>query len=517
MIIVEPKIASVADALVTGNEAMVNSPTELTIEAIAIVAHNTVRAFSELVDDDQLLPWDESPEWVKQSAIRGVAWHLTHLNATPEESHEEWMRQKQEEGWSCGPEKSETDKQHPCMVPYAELDWRHRTKDFLFSGLVNSIYESLPDEDRGRLIGSVTEQSPVYDNAVAGTEGITDWFKGLIERFKNWNTRRIQSREKPNSEWRLFIRDIYKYCAELERTYGNDTWLAARTYADLPIDMSDCVKYITTVDRKQILTRDLQRLINQTGQRIRAEIHQQFKRTCDTQFRYIDMIQRSNTTAVRSIADSYVVREKPLSDYVKPEYFVDIKPLVDPDSLRLKHTEQPLNQHTVKEMFEFLMALLHEAERTMEVFLEIMSIEKPVYVIPEEKAWLPGRYNVINVGNANKRKRRLIDELKYTDLNTLDPHHDNIVDVERDNQIYTIVHSSRRAKELFTVLSPRLNPEFWVRAALDCRDEEIAAFLAAFDVYPNTAVVGDAINGMFDLVIGQCLYIERLISRSIIK
>lgn len=36
-------------------------------------------------------------------------------------AHEVWARQRSAEGWRYGPERNDTRKEHPCLVPYEQL------------------------------------------------------------------------------------------------------------------------------------------------------------------------------------------------------------------------------------------------------------------------------------------------------------------------------------------------------------------------------------------------------------
>ena len=38
-----------------------------------------------------------------------------------ENTHDIWARRRMDEGWSYGPRRDDALKQHPCLVPYAEL------------------------------------------------------------------------------------------------------------------------------------------------------------------------------------------------------------------------------------------------------------------------------------------------------------------------------------------------------------------------------------------------------------
>ncbi len=38
-----------------------------------------------------------------------------------EHAHDIWARQRMADGWTYGPERSDSQKHHPCLVPYADL------------------------------------------------------------------------------------------------------------------------------------------------------------------------------------------------------------------------------------------------------------------------------------------------------------------------------------------------------------------------------------------------------------
>lgn len=109
------------------------------IEEIAKVAHEINKAYCDSIGDTSQSEWKEAPDWQKESAIKGVEFHLTNPDATPEKSHESWLKQKESEGWKYGPVKNPDAKEHPCYVPYNELPIEQRSKDFLFRQVVHSL------------------------------------------------------------------------------------------------------------------------------------------------------------------------------------------------------------------------------------------------------------------------------------------------------------------------------------------------------------------------------------------
>lgn len=106
-------------------------------EYIAEVAHEVNRAYCQSIGDNSQVPWEDAPQWQKDSAVLGVELHINNPDAGPEASHESWMNQKLADGWVYGDEKRPELKQHPCLVPFAQLPKEQQAKDYLFRGVVH--------------------------------------------------------------------------------------------------------------------------------------------------------------------------------------------------------------------------------------------------------------------------------------------------------------------------------------------------------------------------------------------
>lgn len=111
--------------------------TAFTPSEIAKVCHEVNRAYCRSIGDDSQLSWEDAPQWQKDSAINGVSFHMEN-ETTPEQSHENWMKEKLENGWKYGDVKDSEKKEHPCIVPYNQLPVEQRTKDYLFKAVVES-------------------------------------------------------------------------------------------------------------------------------------------------------------------------------------------------------------------------------------------------------------------------------------------------------------------------------------------------------------------------------------------
>jgi hypothetical protein len=115
-------------------------------KTIARVAHEINRAYCQALGDHSQSEWEEATQWQRASAIHGVQFHLTNPDAGPEASHESWMTGKKADGWTRGPVKDPVAKQHPCMVPFAELPREQQAKDFLFRAVVHSLVRIVAEE-----------------------------------------------------------------------------------------------------------------------------------------------------------------------------------------------------------------------------------------------------------------------------------------------------------------------------------------------------------------------------------
>lgn len=107
-------------------------------EDVARICHEVNRAYCASIGDGSQQPFDQAPDWQKESALQGVRGILEGRITRPEESHESWLAEKVRTGWVFGEVKDPAAKTHPCMVAYAELPPSQRAKDALFFAVVQA-------------------------------------------------------------------------------------------------------------------------------------------------------------------------------------------------------------------------------------------------------------------------------------------------------------------------------------------------------------------------------------------
>lgn len=115
-----------------------HTPTVRQVEFAAMQAHEANRVYCESIGDTSLRPWPETPENIRNSARDGVRfiWDGTH---SAEQSHENWLKFKEADGWKYGPVKDTEAKTHPAFMPYSDLPMEQKIKDYIFRSVVLSV------------------------------------------------------------------------------------------------------------------------------------------------------------------------------------------------------------------------------------------------------------------------------------------------------------------------------------------------------------------------------------------
>lgn len=108
---------------------------------IAIVCHESNRAYCEILGDYTQTRWEFAPLWQRESAIKGVEFCLANPDAPASANHDSWLEEKRKDGWKYGAIKNAKAKEHPCFVKYEELPQSQKAKDYLFKAIVSAFRE----------------------------------------------------------------------------------------------------------------------------------------------------------------------------------------------------------------------------------------------------------------------------------------------------------------------------------------------------------------------------------------
>lgn len=106
---------------------------------IAMVAHQANKAWCQVNGDNSQPDWDLAEDWQRESAINGVKFRIENPGAGHDAMHNNWMKEKVEDGWVFGEIKDPDAKTHPCIVPFEQLPVFQQKKDALFSSIVDAL------------------------------------------------------------------------------------------------------------------------------------------------------------------------------------------------------------------------------------------------------------------------------------------------------------------------------------------------------------------------------------------
>jgi len=111
----------------------------MSVDKIAKVCHEANKALCEAFGDNSQPDWKDAPEWQTQSARSGVLFHMTNKEADDSASHNNWAKDKIDDGWVYGEVKDAVLKTHPCLVPFEELPPMQQAKDRIFGSIVRAM------------------------------------------------------------------------------------------------------------------------------------------------------------------------------------------------------------------------------------------------------------------------------------------------------------------------------------------------------------------------------------------
>lgn len=118
----------------------------MTLADVASICHEANRAYCIALKDYSQKPWPDAGPEIQYSAKHGVKFLLAHFVQKrippPWSLHDSWAAQKVKDGWKFGLIKDPVAKTHPCLVPFDQLPHAQQVKDFIFHGVVMSLFSS---------------------------------------------------------------------------------------------------------------------------------------------------------------------------------------------------------------------------------------------------------------------------------------------------------------------------------------------------------------------------------------
>lgn len=165
---------------------------EMKLGLIAAIAYSINVAYCASMGDEQL-SWNDAPEGIKKGIEAGVEFHLKNPDTTPEQSHEEWLKDKEQNGWVYGETKDLANKTHPNILPYDQLPPEQRAKDHLFKAVIKLI-KDLPDPDEYLELSAqlVKLQKQILDNQKSTTVLTQKQAVGIGVRYIHKTRERFQ-------------------------------------------------------------------------------------------------------------------------------------------------------------------------------------------------------------------------------------------------------------------------------------------------------------------------------------
>lgn len=122
--------------------------TDAEVESIAAFVHEANRRWQGINGEEPSPPWEDAPEWQRESARKGVRFALEEARkpsprflekSGAEQQHDAWLEEKLRAGWTYGPVKDASAKTHPCLLPYKSLPPWQRRKDIIFGALCDAL------------------------------------------------------------------------------------------------------------------------------------------------------------------------------------------------------------------------------------------------------------------------------------------------------------------------------------------------------------------------------------------
>jgi hypothetical protein len=109
----------------------------MSIEDIAYVAYEAVRAHQRVCGDPVNPPWAEAEPQARESAVHGA--EMAAAGRPGAERHAEWLTWRRAEGWQVGAVKDPAGRVSPFLVPWPDLPERGRRRSEVFGAVASAL------------------------------------------------------------------------------------------------------------------------------------------------------------------------------------------------------------------------------------------------------------------------------------------------------------------------------------------------------------------------------------------
>lgn len=101
------------------------------------LCYETIRGYSNSIDEDYLEDWYNSSEDVRKFMVEEVLYSLSNEDVDVETLHKRWYNFMINQGWEYGESVDLENKKHPNLVEYNNLNREQKSKYYIFRTLCN--------------------------------------------------------------------------------------------------------------------------------------------------------------------------------------------------------------------------------------------------------------------------------------------------------------------------------------------------------------------------------------------
>lgn len=117
------------------------------VEHVSRACHQAIKSYCEEALNDSSQPdWEYTAKEVREATYSGVIFCLEHPEATQEQLHMNWKRDKIKAGWIYGPTKNETARMHPFITSYDQLPDGEKVKAEISLAVVDAFRETFESQ-----------------------------------------------------------------------------------------------------------------------------------------------------------------------------------------------------------------------------------------------------------------------------------------------------------------------------------------------------------------------------------